>query len=95
MIVKQTGPVSYNVQGQDADVTFRRHGDKFRPLVVEDDPVKQTDCPGTDTPIKPCASEEEKQAVSEIIQWEDLTYLLSSIHVGTFFWTCSVHCNVC
>lgn len=68
MIVKQTGPVSYNVQGQDADVTFRRHGDKLRPRVVEDDPVKQTDCPGTDTPIKPCASEEEKQAVSEMSQ---------------------------
>ncbi|KAL1255446.1 hypothetical protein QQF64_013507 [Cirrhinus molitorella] len=68
VIVKQTGLVSYNVQGQDADVTFRRHGDQLRPRVVEDDPVKQMECLGPETPNETCASVEKNQGVSETSQ---------------------------
>lgn len=67
VIVKQTGPVSYNVQGQDTDGTFRRHCDQLRPRVVVDDPVEQMDCSetGTETSVRPCASEEEEPVISE------------------------------
>nr|XP_055073117.1 uncharacterized protein K02A2.6-like [Misgurnus anguillicaudatus] len=68
VIVKQTGPVSYQVQGRDTDVTFRRHGDQLRPRFVEDELVKETDDSEVDTSVQPCASEEEKQAVSEFPQ---------------------------
>ncbi|GAA6092345.1 uncharacterized protein K02A2.6 [Tachysurus ichikawai] len=68
VIVKQTGPMSYKVQGRDADVTFRRHGDHLRPRFVEDELVKETDCSEMDTSVQHCAPEEEKQAVSEFPQ---------------------------
>lgn len=68
VIVKQTGPVSYKVQGRDADVTFRRHGDQLRPRFIGDELVKETDCSEMDTSFQPSEPEEEKQAVSEFSQ---------------------------
>ncbi|XP_078253747.1 ER membrane protein complex subunit 2 isoform X1 [Rhinoraja longicauda] len=66
VIVDQTGPVSYKVQGGDTDITYRRHGDQLRYRVMGDGLDQDTENSTTDTsaPSQP-AQPEDMSSCSE------------------------------
>lgn len=57
VIMKQTGPVSYRVQGTDRDITYRRHGDQLRSRVAAEELDLNTDCTPADLADQPTSDQ--------------------------------------
>lgn len=55
--MKQTGPVSYRVQGTDRDITYRRHGDQLRSRVAAEELDLNTDCTPADLADQPTSDQ--------------------------------------
>ena len=69
VVVEQTGPVSYRVQGTDT-VTFRRHGDQLRSRVTADGLDLNTDCATTDTSAQPSVIQDNMSADADPVHMD-------------------------